>query len=72
VTDCCGAAEWVRPGQSGWVVPGRDAEALAKALEDATHKRKDLRAMGRRAREDTERRAGLHCLAPLREWIFGH
>lgn len=71
VTDCCGAADWVAPGESGWVVPGADSEALAKALEDARHRRKDLRAMGRRAREDTERRAGLHCLAPLREWIFG-
>jgi glycosyltransferase involved in cell wall biosynthesis len=71
VTDCCGAAEWVRPGESGWVVPGRDAEALAKALEDATRRRNDLRAMGQRARDDTERRAGLQCLVPLREWIFG-
>jgi glycosyltransferase involved in cell wall biosynthesis len=71
VTDCCGAADWVRPGESGWVVPGRDAEALATAIEDATRRRKDLRAMGQRARNDTERRAGLHCLAPLREWIFG-
>jgi len=70
VTECCGAAEWVRPGESGWVVPGGDAEALAKAIEDATRRRKELRAMGERARHDTERRAGLHCLAPLREWIF--
>jgi glycosyltransferase involved in cell wall biosynthesis len=71
VTDCCGAAEWVRPGESGWVVHGGDAGALAGAIEDATRRRNDLRAMGQRAREDTERRAGLHCLAPLREWIFG-
>jgi glycosyltransferase involved in cell wall biosynthesis len=71
VTDCCGAAEWVRPGESGWVVPGADAGALANAIEDATRRRHDLCAMGQRAREDTERRAGLHCLAPLREWIFG-
>jgi glycosyltransferase involved in cell wall biosynthesis len=71
VTDCCGAAEWVRPGESGWIVPGGDAGALASAIEDATRRRNDLRAMGQRAREDTERRAGLHCLAPLREWIFG-
>jgi glycosyltransferase involved in cell wall biosynthesis len=71
VTDCCGAAEWVRPDESGWVVPGGDAGALAGAIEDAMRRRNDLRAMGQRAREDTERRAGLHCLAPLREWIFG-
>jgi glycosyltransferase involved in cell wall biosynthesis len=71
VTDCCGAAEWVRPSESGWVVPGGDAGALVRAIEDATRRRNDLRAMGQRAREDTERRAGLHCLVPLREWIFG-
>lgn len=71
VTDCCGAAEWVRPGESGWVVPGGDAGALAGAIEDAMRRRDDLRAMGQRAREDTGRRAGIHCLAPLREWIFG-
>jgi glycosyltransferase involved in cell wall biosynthesis len=70
VTDCCGAAEWVRPGRSGWVVRGGDAGALAGAIVDATQCRNDLRAMGQRAREDTERRAGIHCLTPLREWIF--
>lgn len=71
VTDCCGAAEWVRPGESGWVVPGADAEGLAAALEEAIKHRSALRAMGRIARQDTERRAAPHCLAPLREWVFG-
>jgi glycosyltransferase involved in cell wall biosynthesis len=71
VTDCCGAAEWVRPGETGWVVPSGNTQALAGALEDAMRRRRDLPAMGRRAREVTERRAGIHCLAPLREWIFG-
>lgn len=71
VTDCCGAAEWVRPGETGWVVPAGDAKALASALEDAIRRRKDLRAMGQRARIDVERRAGLHCLIALSEWIFG-
>jgi glycosyltransferase involved in cell wall biosynthesis len=70
VSNCCGAADWVRPGESGWVVPGGDAKALATAIEDATRRRRDLRAMGQQARNDTERRAGLHCLGPLREWIF--
>ena len=70
VTDCCGSAEWVRPGESGWIVPGGDAEALAAALEDAMNRRAGLRAMGRLAREDTEHRAGLHCLLPFRQWMF--
>ena len=71
VTDCCGAADWVRPGETGWVVGAGDADALAAALDDAFRRRRDLRAMGQRAQEDIERRAGLHCLAPLREWFFG-
>ncbi len=71
VTDCCGAAEWVRPGETGWVVPGGDAEALAGAFRDAIRRRKDLRAMGRRARYDAENRGGLHCSVALRQWVFG-
>lgn len=71
VTDCCGAAEWVRPGESGWVVPGGDAEALAGAIRDALSRRKDLRAMGQRARDDADNRAGLHCSVALRQWVFG-
>ena len=70
VTDCCGAAEWVRPGESGWIVPGGSVEALAAALKEALKRRAELRSMGRQARLDTERRAGLHCLEPLREWLF--
>jgi glycosyltransferase involved in cell wall biosynthesis len=70
VTECCGAAEWVRPGESGWIVPGRDARALAAAFEDAIRRRGDLGAMGRHAREDTERRAGPDCLLPFRQWMF--
>jgi glycosyltransferase involved in cell wall biosynthesis len=69
-TDACGAADWIPPGESGWVVPAGDAEALAAALREAAQRRKDLRAMGRRARAQAERRGDLDCLAPLREWIF--
>jgi glycosyltransferase involved in cell wall biosynthesis len=71
VTQCCGAAEWVRPGESGWIVPGANIEALAAALDHALTRRASLRSMGRHARLDTERRAGLHCLEPLREWLLG-
>jgi glycosyltransferase involved in cell wall biosynthesis len=70
VTEACGSAEWVRHGESGWIVPAGDAEALAAALEEAMARRAGLREMGRLARRDTESRAGLHCLAPLREWIL--
>jgi glycosyltransferase involved in cell wall biosynthesis len=69
VTDCCGSAEWVRPGETGWIVKGANVEALAATLEEAIQQRGHLRSMGVAARRDTERRAGLHCLKPLREWL---
>ena len=51
-------------------MPDADAGPLSIAIQDAIRHRKDLRTMGQRAREDTERRAGIHCLTQLREWIF--
>jgi glycosyltransferase involved in cell wall biosynthesis len=70
VTDSCGSAEWVREGHSGWIVPARQPEALAKALEDALRRRQDLKAMGDLARQDTERRAGASCFDAFREWLY--
>lgn len=57
VTDRCGAAEWIDPGASGWIVQGRDAGALARALEEAERRRRSLPGMGEAARRATERRA---------------
>jgi glycosyltransferase involved in cell wall biosynthesis len=72
VTDQCGAAELVRPGETGWIVQAGKTEALASALEDAYKRRKDLASMGRVARIDIERSAGAECLALLNEWFFNH
>jgi len=72
VAECSGAAEWVRHGESGWIVPGANVEALAVALDHALTRRADLRCMGRQARLDTKRRAGLDCLEPLRQWLLGY
>lgn len=36
-TDCGGMAEVVRPGETGWLVPVRDPEAMAKALLEVMH-----------------------------------
>jgi glycosyltransferase involved in cell wall biosynthesis len=69
VTTSCGAAEWVRPKETGWRVPPRDPEALAAALSDAWERRADLPEMGRSARADTERRAGPAGHQALGEWI---
>jgi glycosyltransferase involved in cell wall biosynthesis len=69
VTDQAGAAECVRPGESGWVIPAGNAEALAAALEQACERRKDLGAMGEQARSDVERYAGQAQLEQLSDWF---
>jgi glycosyltransferase involved in cell wall biosynthesis len=71
VTDCCGASEWVRPDESGWVIRAGQAEALASALDHAMRRRGELRSMGRFAREDVERRANHQCLPAVSSWVYG-
>jgi len=70
VTDSCGSAEWITQGHNGWVVPARQPEAIAEALETALRRREDLKSMGDRARADTERRAGPSCFSTFHEWLF--
>lgn len=57
-TDRCGAAEWLRHGESGWIVPAGAVDSLAAAFEEALHRSTDLRAMGREARHTIESVAG--------------
>jgi glycosyltransferase involved in cell wall biosynthesis len=57
-TTATGAAEWIRPGYTGWVIEPRSAEALAVTLAVARDNRRSLRTMGLEARADTERRVG--------------
>jgi glycosyltransferase involved in cell wall biosynthesis len=65
-----GASEWIRPGETGWIVPSRDEDALAAALQAACEARPRLGDMGRRAREDTERRADpVACATRVHEWL---
>jgi glycosyltransferase involved in cell wall biosynthesis len=71
VTDCCGASEWVRPDETGWVIPAGQAEALAGALDHAMRRRGELSSMGRFAREEVERRANLQCLSAVSSWVYG-
>jgi glycosyltransferase involved in cell wall biosynthesis len=69
VTSSCGSAEWVKEERSGWVVPSRNPEAIAAALERAIEKRSELRAMGNAARKDTEERAGSSCFSSFSDWF---
>jgi glycosyltransferase involved in cell wall biosynthesis len=70
VTHEAGAAECVKPGQSGWVVPAGEVDALAGALEEALRRRKDLWDMGQQARADVERYAGPAQLQQLADWFY--
>ncbi|MGH7934333.1 MAG: glycosyltransferase family 4 protein [Candidatus Binataceae bacterium] len=70
VTECCGAAEWVRHGESGWITASADIDALAAVLETALNRRKELNSMGLIARQDTEHRARLDCLPAVADWFL--
>lgn len=50
VTDACGAADLVRHGETGWIVPAGDERALAAAIEHALANRAGLAPMGEAAR----------------------
>jgi glycosyltransferase involved in cell wall biosynthesis len=69
VTNNCGAAEWVKSGRTGWIVPSGKVEPLAQALEEALHHRQELQSMGQLARADVEQRAGSNCFTALSHWI---
>jgi glycosyltransferase involved in cell wall biosynthesis len=69
VTNSCGAAEWVKHGITGWVVPSRSPEAIAEALTTALDRRDSLRAMGGQARLDSEERSGPKSFASFRDWL---
>lgn len=51
VTSCSGAADLVRDGQNGFVIPPRDPEAIAERLRWLAANQSQLREMGQRARQ---------------------
>jgi glycosyltransferase involved in cell wall biosynthesis len=70
LTEEAGARECVRPGQTGWIVPAANVEALAAALRDALDRRAELSEMGRQARADVELYAGPEQLGQLSDWFY--
>lgn len=57
VSDIPGNAEWVCPGEQGWLFPDGDEQALAEGMLQALEQRAQLEAMGRASRLLAERRA---------------
>ena len=65
-----GSAEWIREGQTGWIVPARDAAALAAALQAAIARRPRLADMGAAARADTVVRTDRRTLEDVFAWAM--
>ena len=70
VTDQCGAAAWVTPGETGWVIPSANTPALAEALALALQMRQQLPLMGTHARQQVEALADSQCLEQLRTRFY--
>lgn len=69
VTDRCGAAEWVKPGETGWIVQAGDVNSLSNALRDAIERRKELPIMGDAARRSVEDISARRLPDALANWI---
>lgn len=67
-TSATGAAEWIRPDETGWVVAPRSVDDLVSTFALANARRAELPAMGRAARQDTEARVR-GADAPFISWI---
>jgi glycosyltransferase involved in cell wall biosynthesis len=66
VTDACGNAPLLRPGETGWVVPAGDEAGLFDALSRAFARRGELPGMGEAARADWELLAAESNAQPVR------
>jgi len=67
-TSATGAAEWIRHGETGWVVAPRSVDEIVNTFVLAKARRAELPAMGRAARADTEARVR-GADAPFINWI---
>jgi glycosyltransferase involved in cell wall biosynthesis len=72
-TDACGASEWLVQGESGWVMPRGNEDALVAALDQALTCRGALPSMGLAARRSASR-LGAEAVTPrlqqrlIEEW----
>lgn len=74
VSDVGGISEWVRDGNTGYVLPRADAPSLKAALERLWSERASLEQMGRRAYERTIERRDADPATTLLRWLeeVGH
>ena len=70
VSDYAGLPENIADGSDGWVVPVRDRDAIARALERLLDTRAQLPAMGAAARAKAEREFGLHTFVDATEAAY--
>ncbi len=70
VTDQCGSAEWVRPGETGWVAPAGDQTALERVLQEALDRRGELPLMGQAARRAAESPRPRPGISPTRRLVL--
>jgi sugar transferase (PEP-CTERM/EpsH1 system associated) len=69
-TDVGGAAELVRPGETGWLVRPYSAAALAEALDAALSDGETRQAMGRAGRRRAEAEFGLDAMVRRYERLY--
>lgn len=62
--------ELIRPGETGLLVPPRDAEALAASLRELLHHPERLESMGRAARAEAEERFALPRFVQENERVY--
>ena len=55
VTDACGASDLIKSGQSGFIIPAADLNAVGEKLEQAFQQRSELAVMRFTARNTAER-----------------
>jgi glycosyltransferase involved in cell wall biosynthesis len=70
-THNAGAKDWIRPGESGFVIPPGDADALAAALQWCADHPGDLLAMRRAALETASRYTWKDFRRSFREQLNG-
>ena len=68
----CGAAQYVEPGKSGFIVNPFDREGMVRAVAALTESRETSLAMGQHAWEECRRQLSIATMAARLEQIYAH